>query len=191
MLDVDVVWARTDAFVAIQNMVMCGCHPGFVAGLVLPRMRITGIEDPQRPEGIWPFAWKVAQSRIGDEIEIGLAINPESVRTQNQMHVHVVRLRPEVRAWLDSSDTPAPRGLALVPLPTLNGVFDAVEARVGTAQMADTGILVARARRGGWTAVLTNRTSPLAFTMYRCVETGVPSAYRATSSPNPAAPPRR
>jgi hypothetical protein len=184
--DADIVWARTSAFVAIRNMNMCGCQAGFVAGLVLPRTRVTGVEDPRRPEGIWPFAWEVAQSRIADPGEIGLAINPKDARSQNQMHVHLVRLRPEVRAWLDSSDAPAPAGVLLVPLPTLDGVFGAVEARVGAVQMADTGILVARARAGGWTAVLTHRTSPLAFTMYRCGEGQAPFASRATNSGVPA-----
>jgi hypothetical protein len=35
-------------------------------------------------------------------------------------------------------------------------------------RMADTGILVARARAGGWVAVVTDRTSPQAFTINRC-----------------------
>ena len=91
--DADVVWARTDDFVAIRDMLMCGCKRSFVAGLALPLARVTGIGDPRRPEGIWPFAWKVARSRIADELEIGLVINPRDARTQNQMHVHMLRLR--------------------------------------------------------------------------------------------------
>src|SRR5262249_49647857 len=52
--DADVVWARTADSVAIRDLKMCGCPPDFVAGLALPLTRVSGIEDPSRPEGIWP-----------------------------------------------------------------------------------------------------------------------------------------
>jgi CDP-diacylglycerol pyrophosphatase len=163
----DVVWAKTKEFVAIRDLKMCGCPPGFVAGLALPRARVTGIEDPRRPEGIWPFAWQVARTRIHDERQIALAINPKDARSQNQMHVHLLRLRPETRAWLDASDGAPSAGTTVVSLSTLDAVFAAAEARVGAAGMADTGILVARAR-SGWRAVLTHRSSPQAFTVNGC-----------------------
>ena len=166
--DADVVWARTKQFVAIRDLKMCGCPAGFVAGLALPRARVTGIEDPRRPEGIWPFAWDVARTRITDERQIGLAINPKDARTENQLHVHLLRLRPEARAWLDSSDTPGPPGTIVLGLPDLDAVFAAVAARVGATRMGDTGVLVARARAGGWVAVITDHGSPQAFTINRC-----------------------
>jgi CDP-diacylglycerol pyrophosphatase len=166
--DADVVWARTKQFVAIRDMKMCGCPAGFVAGLALPRARVTGIENPRPPEGIWPFAWEVARTRIPDERQIGLAINPQDARTENQLHVHLLRLRPEARAWLDSSDTPGPAGTIILALPTLDAVFAAVEARVGAARMGETGVLVARGRSGGWAVVITAATSPQAFTINRC-----------------------
>jgi CDP-diacylglycerol pyrophosphatase len=166
--DADVVWARAAGFVAIRDVAMCECPAGFVAGLALPRARVTGIEDPRRPEGIWPFAWDVARSRIPDERQIGLVINPADARTQNQMHVHLLRLRPETRAWLDAADGASPAEVQLAPLPTLDAVFAAVEARVGASAIADTGILVVRARAGGWRAVITRRTSPQAFTLNGC-----------------------
>jgi CDP-diacylglycerol pyrophosphatase len=123
--DADVVWAKTRAFVAIRDLKMCGCPAGFVAGLAMPRTRVTGIEDPRRPEGIWPFAWQVARARIPDERQIGLVINPADARSQNQMHLHVLRLRPETRAWLDASDGAPPRGTTVLMLPTLDAVFAA------------------------------------------------------------------
>jgi len=166
--DADVVWARTREFVAIRDMKMCGCPAGFVAGLALPRTRVTGIEDPRRPDGIWPFAWEAARTRIPDERQIGLAINPKDARTENQLHVHLLRLRPDARAWIDSSDTPGPVRTIVISLTNLDAVFTTVAARVGASRMADTGILVARARAGGWVAVVTDRTSPQAFTINRC-----------------------
>jgi CDP-diacylglycerol pyrophosphatase len=165
--DADVVWARTADFVVIRDLRMCGCPPGFVSGLAMPVTRVSGIEDPRRPEGIWPFAWEAARARIPDEQAIGLVLNPPDARTQNQMHVHLLRLRAEVRPWLDG-EAPAPPGLQVIPVQDLDAVFAAVQARVGADHMRDTGVLVARGRRGGWRAVLTERTSPQAFTLNRC-----------------------
>jgi CDP-diacylglycerol pyrophosphatase len=163
-----VVWARTERFVAIRDMVMCGCPPDFVAGLALPRARVTGIEDPRRPDGIWPFAWEVARSRIPEELEIGLAINPADARTQDQMHVHMLRLTPGARSLVDGAAAGAPRGTLVIGLPTLDAVFTAIAARVGAAEMGRHGALVARRRQGGWVALVTDRTSPQAFTRNRC-----------------------
>jgi CDP-diacylglycerol pyrophosphatase len=165
--DADVVWARTADFVVIRDLRMCGCPPGFVSGLAMPVTRVSGIEDPRRPEGIWPFAWEAARARIPDERAIGLVLNPPDARTQNQMHVHLLRLRAEVRPWLDG-EAPAPPGVQVIPVQDLGAVFAAVQARVGADHMRDTGVLVARGRRGGWRAVLTDRTSPQAFTLNRC-----------------------
>jgi CDP-diacylglycerol pyrophosphatase len=165
--DADVVWARTADFVVIRDLRMCGCPPGFVSGLAMPVTRVSGIEDPSRPEGIWPFAWEAARARIPDERAIGLVLNPPDARTQNQMHVHLLRLRAEVRPWLDG-EAPAPPGVQVIPVQDLGAVFAAVQARVGGDHMRDTGVLVARGRRGGWRAVLTDRTSPQAFTLNRC-----------------------
>jgi CDP-diacylglycerol pyrophosphatase len=165
--DADVVWARTADFVVIRDLRMCGCPPGFVSGLAMPVTRVSGIEDPRRPEGIWPFAWEAARARIPDERAIGLVLNPPDARTQNQMHVHLLRLRAEVRPWLDG-EAPAPPGVQVIPVQDLGAVFAAVQARVGGDHMRDTGVLVARGRRGGWRAVLTDRTSPQAFTLNRC-----------------------
>jgi CDP-diacylglycerol pyrophosphatase len=165
--DADVVWARAADFVAIRDLKMCHCPPDFVAGLALPRFRVSGIEDPRRPDGIWPFAWDVARTRIADEREIGLVINPADARSQNLMHVHLLRLRPEARQWLDGK-APRPFGVQLVALANLDAVFAATLARVGASQMRDTGVLIARGRDGGWQAAITDRASPQAFTVNRC-----------------------
>ena len=166
--DADVVWALTRDFVAIRDMQMCGCPADLVAGLALPRTRVTGIEDPRRPEGIWPFAWKTALSRIPDEGSIALVLNPEDARTQNQMHVHMLRLRPEVRAALAERSPPGLAGTEVVPLGDLSAVFATVAARVGGEKaLASHGILVTR-HGTGWIAVVTDGTSPQAYTRNRC-----------------------
>jgi CDP-diacylglycerol pyrophosphatase len=171
--DADVVWNETPAFVAVRDMTACGCAPGFVAGLALPRTRVTGIEDPARPDAIWPFAWETARARIPDELAIGLAINPEVVRSQNQLHVHMLRLKPGVRDRLDAALATDPTAWGdasaiLLRLPDLGHVFATVAERVGDAAMGVHGVLVARAPGGGFVALITDRSSPQVYTENRC-----------------------
>lgn len=161
----DVVWAETPDFVVIRNMNMCGCAPGFVAGLALPRARITGIEDPKRPDAIWPLAWDVARARIADPMEIALLINPPDERSQNQMHVHLLRLRDGARNEIAALTPP---DAILLRLPSLDHVFTTAAARVGAAALGDYGLLVVRDPAGGFVAALTDRTSPERYTQNRC-----------------------
>jgi CDP-diacylglycerol pyrophosphatase len=168
-LDRDVVWARNAAFVAIQDMKACGCAASFVAGLALPRTRVSGIEDPRRPEGIWPFAWQVAKARIRNEREIALVMNPKTMRTQQQMHVHILRLQPGERARLDALPAGVETdGAVVLPLASLQAVFAVAIAAVGVDHFGDHGILVARAPTNGFRAVITDRTSPQRFTLNDC-----------------------
>ncbi|MCP9826306.1 CDP-diacylglycerol diphosphatase [Synechococcus sp. EJ6-Ellesmere] len=114
--DQAVVWALTPSFVAIRNSYSCGCEPGFVAGLALPRQRLTGLEDPSRPDAIWPFAWTVAKVHLPSEDSIALLINPPSARSQNQLHVHILQLRPAWRTALDTDTPVLPEGVAAIKL---------------------------------------------------------------------------
>lgn len=78
--------------------------------LLIPTRRSTGIEDPQllSPAGTnyWQAAWEARatfEQRLGRRVPreaIGLAINSALSRTQNQLHIHVDCLRPEVAAVL-------------------------------------------------------------------------------------------
>ncbi len=168
-----VVWAETPEFVAIRNLKMCGCDAGFVAGLALPRTRVSGLEDPHRPEGIWPFAWEVAHKRIRDELDIALMINPIPARSQNQLHVHLLRLKPGVRAKLEAAlqangTLAEPPGTIVFQLANVNAVFADAIAHVGAARLGDHGILVARAREGGFLAAITHWRSPDVLTVSHC-----------------------
>ena len=91
------VWAESNNYVAIRDQKMCGCPSGFVHGLAMPRAHVTGVEDPKRPTGIWSFAWAEARSKIRDEQTIALVVNPARRRSQDQLHVHMVRLRNDAR----------------------------------------------------------------------------------------------
>jgi CDP-diacylglycerol pyrophosphatase len=78
--------------------------------LLLPTARVTGIEDsailaPGAPN-YFAAAWKArafVDQRAGHTLprtDIGLVINSEYGRTQNQLHIHVDCLRPDVIAAL-------------------------------------------------------------------------------------------
>ena len=78
--------------------------------LLIPTRRVTGIEDPQllSPAGpnYWEAAWEARGSfeqRLGLQVPretIGMAINSAHDRTQDQLHIHVDCLRPDVAAVL-------------------------------------------------------------------------------------------
>jgi CDP-diacylglycerol pyrophosphatase len=93
------VWAMDNDFVALRDIKMCGCPREFVHGLALPLQVVTGVEDPLRPDTIWAFAWAQASQRLPTS-EIALVVNPKNQRSQNQLHVHMLRLKPQAHAAL-------------------------------------------------------------------------------------------
>ena len=95
--DTTEVWGETNEYVAIRDIKMCSCPAGFVHGLVIPRTRVKGIEASPLPHGIWAFAWAVAQGKIADDSTIALVVNSARGRSQDQLHVHLVRLRDDAR----------------------------------------------------------------------------------------------
>lgn len=80
--------------------------------LLIPLDRITGIESPRLLQPATPnyfaFAWHeryLLAQRHGSPIDdrvLSLAINAEYGRTQNQLHIHLSCLRPDVRRQLDT-----------------------------------------------------------------------------------------
>jgi CDP-diacylglycerol pyrophosphatase len=155
------VWAKTADYVAIRDLKMCGCPAGFVHGLALPRIRITGVDDPRRPAGIWPFAWETARSHILRESEIALAVNPADLRSQDQLHVHLVRLAPGARGRLAGHT--AARALAL------EDVWSAAASGASAAGLADYGVLVTRDGDGpGYLVTVIAGSPEYAFTLSTC-----------------------
>jgi CDP-diacylglycerol pyrophosphatase len=146
------VWAETRDYVAIRDIKMCGCPLGFVHGIALPRTRVTGVEDPRRPDGLWSFAWEAARQRIPDESEIALVVNPRGLRTQEQLHVHLVRLAPGARARV------AARGPA--PVATLDRAWETAARAAASAKVDDYGVLVLRDDASRGFLVLAGPASP-------------------------------
>ena len=154
------VWAESDAFVALRDRKMCDCPEGFVHGLVLPRLRVTGVEDPRRPDGIWSFAWSVACDRIGDEFGAALVVNPAGMRDQDQLHVHIVRLQKDSRQRFGAA--------RVTSVQNLDEVWGAAGRCAAAAGLADYGVLVARRPEGGFT-VLVDKVSPeKSYAIARC-----------------------
>lgn len=92
------------------------------AYLIIPTMKVTGIEDPQifRPPvaDFWQFGWQEAQRFVArPAANMALAINSAVGRTQNQLHIHIACVLPEVGHALAAnaakigSDPTAPLGL--------------------------------------------------------------------------------
>lgn len=80
--------------------------------LLIPTSKISGIESPellsQLGQAFMAQAWqeRVWMSRkagkpVPDDI-ISLTINAQRARTQNQLHIHISCLKPEIRTELDS-----------------------------------------------------------------------------------------
>jgi len=78
--------------------------------LLIPTARITGVEDPAVLDPAAPNYFQLAWRRIGmtraladtdlPRDAISLALNSEYGRTQNQLHIHIDCLLPDIRARL-------------------------------------------------------------------------------------------
>jgi CDP-diacylglycerol pyrophosphatase len=78
--------------------------------LLIPTNRVTGIEDPQvlapASPNYWQAAWearRLFERRAGRPVpreDVGLAVNSLYGRSQNQLHIHIDCVRPEVQSAL-------------------------------------------------------------------------------------------
>ena len=153
------VWALNTQYAAIRDIKMCGCPAEFIHGLAMPREVITGVEDLNRQEGIWQFAWDVATERI--ELDsIALVVNPKSQRTQNQLHIHLARLDKNARTHLSQY------------LPVQVNNLESIWATAANAARAkgldDYGVLVAQSSSSGYMVVVTPNSPEVAFTIWKC-----------------------
>jgi len=153
------VWSSNTEYVAIRDIKMCGCPASFVHGLVMPLQVITGVEDPLRPEGIWQYAWDEATLRMEAEA-IALVVNPQNFRSQNQLHVHLVRLKPQARAEFKSMATGTSSNL-------LN-VWKIAAELAKKQNLPDYGVLVSTEESGGFKVVVTTVSPGHLFTQYVC-----------------------
>ncbi len=111
--DARVSW--NDRYIAIKDLKMtrppCDRDADFFHGLAIPLARVCGVEDDRRQSaagGVWAFAWSVARRLEPpvDEDDIALAVEPPYLRSQNQLHVHIVRLLDAARARFPRDEAP-------------------------------------------------------------------------------------
>lgn len=156
------VWGANDDYVAIRDLKMCSCPAGFVHGLALPRAKVKGIGADPLPDGIWSFAWAVAQEKIADSATIALVVNSARWRTQDQLHVHLVRLRDSARRNLIGRSATVPR---------LDAVWS-IARRLAANRPAlnDYSVLVARNLDGGFVVLVgeNDRSLERAYTERTC-----------------------
>jgi CDP-diacylglycerol pyrophosphatase len=140
--DTTELWGETNEFVAIRDVKMCSCPAGFVHGLAIPRARVRGIEASPLPNGIWAFAWAVAQGKIANESTIALVVNSTRTRTQDQLHIHLVRLREDARQNFTGRTASVLR---------LDDVWStASQQAANQPSLKDYSVLVARDLKGGF-----------------------------------------
>jgi len=158
--DTTEVWAESADFVALRDAKMCGCPAGFVHGLALPRAKVTGVEDPRRPDGIWAFAWAVARRRMGGDPAIALVVNPATQRGQDQLHVHLLRLRGDAQNLL--ARRPADR------VTDLDQVWKVAARRAAAEGLADYGVLVVARQEGGFMVLVEKDSQEKLYTDWSC-----------------------
>jgi CDP-diacylglycerol pyrophosphatase len=154
------VWAESAQFVVIRDRKMCGCPAAFVHGLAMPRAVVRGVEDARRPEAIWAYAWAAARARISDTPNIALVVNPARQRSQDQLHVHLVRLQADARQRL------ARQGSARVA--TLDAVWAVAARQAAGAGLDDYGILVTTHPEGGYAVWVERDSAERAYAQERC-----------------------
>jgi CDP-diacylglycerol pyrophosphatase len=135
----------------MQDRKMCGCPVGYVHGLAVPRAHVTGVEDPLRPSGIWAFAWNVAGRHISENNSIAIVVNPAQHRSQDQLHLHMVRLKNNARQSFAT--------LPLARIDNLNDVWIVAREMAINQKLDDYGVLVATHPDGGY-LILIDRESP-------------------------------
>jgi CDP-diacylglycerol pyrophosphatase len=100
---------------------------GIAQYLLIPTARVSGIESPDlltpTSPNYWRDAWQArhfVEAKMGRDLPrdgLSLAVNSSSGRTQNQLHIHIDCLAPDVVAALRAQ---GPRiGTAWMPFPTL------------------------------------------------------------------------
>ena len=154
------VWSESSNYIALRDRKMCGCPDGFVHGLAVPHAPVTGVEDPKRPSGIWGFAWEAARKRIGDDLAIALAVNPARYRSQDQLHVHIVRLTKDARQRF-AELSPARIG-------SLDQVWSVAREKARADHLDDYGVLVAAHPEGGYLVLIDRESTEKKYTEATC-----------------------
>jgi len=136
---------------------MCGCRlNGFVQGLAIPRTLIAA----NRPNGIWDFAWKAGLEQGIAGNELALVINPANDRSENQLHIHIVRLKSDARNSFRKEKTTAVDSRAKV--------WQTATASAAGNGLNFYGVLAAANPAGGYLVVVSAESPENLYTAARC-----------------------
>lgn len=122
-----------DGYAVLKDLV------GATQFLLIPTARVSGIEDaailaPNAPN-YWQDAWharEFVEQNIGRQMPrdtLSLAINSAYGRTQDQLHIHIDCIRPDVRAALAMYQSAVGPHWALFPVPLAGARYRAM--RIG------------------------------------------------------------
>jgi CDP-diacylglycerol pyrophosphatase len=101
--------------------------------LLIPTRRLSGVEDPlvgmQALPNYWVDAWN-ARMRIAEQSQkdlpreaFGMAINPVATRSQDQLHIHVDCIRPDVRDALFRHAREITSRWSVLPVPLAGQIY--------------------------------------------------------------------
>lgn len=104
-----------------------------VAYLLMPSIKVTGIEDPQVSKApvvdFWQYAWHQSQAYPKQPAaRTALAINSVHGRDQNQLHIHISCVLPEVKKVLDGATIGVfPAKPVALQMPPHNNTYEVVK----------------------------------------------------------------
>jgi CDP-diacylglycerol pyrophosphatase len=128
--EVDLAQGVAKGFVVLKDI------RGIAQFLLIPTARIGGIEDPAilAPDATnyWDAAWK-ARTFVEDRLHtqlprdaVSLAINSEVGRTQDQLHIHIDCIRPDVREALAANRDKIEAAWTPFPVPLAGRAYRAI-----------------------------------------------------------------
>jgi CDP-diacylglycerol pyrophosphatase len=131
-------YSKTDGFIILKDH--SPAKPD--AYLIIPTTKVTGIEDPHvfAPPlaDFWAYAWRQAQLYLRrPAADTGLAINSVFGRTQNQLHIHISCLRPDVAEALAANEAKIgadPAKPFVLPLGPRHSLYRAIKVTSLTAR---------------------------------------------------------
>jgi CDP-diacylglycerol pyrophosphatase len=102
----------------------------------------------------------MARQRISDEDSIALVVNPPGSRSQDQLHIHIVRLRSDARVRLDGERSGRVKNL--------DEVWSAAAKKANAEKLPDYGILVTRHRDSGFLVLVDEKNPEKLYTLWEC-----------------------
>lgn len=149
---------------------------GVAQFLLIPTARISGIEDPAILEpnetNFWDAAWQhrhLVEERLNTSLPrdaLSLAINSSVGRSQNQLHIHIDCVRPDVRTTLKANLEKIGKVWTQFPLPLAGQTYRSIRIERETLDGIDPFRLLvdaqpaARAEIGTHTLVVIGATFP-------------------------------